>query len=443
MSAYVHLTLPCAPRPLTDLLRIAPPGARFYFESAQSPRAMAGAGITALLRAQGRGRFASLQQQVRGLFARLYTLPSGPSLPPPALIGGGAFFADHSPADGWDAFPAAALVLPRLTLTRYHEETFLSINLPHLPGETLTQTIQRAQREAQAALNSLDALPLSEPAPPTDGTCQEPDRAAWHETVQRALAHIASARLHKVVLARTLTVQTEHPIALPDLLQRLSETCPNCFRFLVEFRAGTAFAGATPERLVSIQDGSLRTAAIAGSIRRGLTPAEDQALGVELLQSDKNRREHALVADYLHARLAPFTANLNPPETPTLLRLPNIQHLCTPFQGNLRAGCGPLDVLDALHPTPAVGGLPHDSALDFIRRYEGIQRGWYAGPIGWLDADGDADFAVAIRSALFHSRQMTLFGGAGIVAGSDPDREWDETSLKMQFLLNALQAVPA
>ncbi len=443
MSAYVHLTLPCAPRPLTDLLRVAPPGPRFYFESAQSPRATAGAGVTALLRAQGTGRFAHLQQQARSLFARLYTPPAARTLPPPALIGGGAFFADHAPTGGWDAFPSAALVLPRLTLTRHHEQTFLSINLPCLPDETLTQALQRAQREAQAALASLNALPPSEPAPPADWTCREPDRAAWHETVQRALAFIQSARLHKVVLARTLTVQSEHPIALIDLLQRLGETCPNCFRFLVEFQAGAAFAGATPERLISIQQGFLRTAAVAGSIRRGVTPAEDQALGDDLLRSVKNRHEHTLVTDYLRTRLAPFTANLNMPETPTLLRLPNIQHLYTPFEGNLRQGCGPLDVLDALHPTPAVGGMPLNAALDFIRRCEGFARGWYAGPIGWLDADGNADFAVAIRSALFHPRQMTLFGGAGIVAGSDPDREWDETSLKMQFLLNALQAVPA
>ncbi len=406
---------------------------------------MAAAGITVLLQAQGPGRFPDLQHQARRLFARLHSWNPGASTPPPMLIGGAAFFPDPIASPLWQGFPSAALVLPRLALTRSQAGTFLSVNLPVEPGETLSEAARRAEREAQDILTHLETFSSTQSLPvlATDWSDMEGDQSAWNQTVQQALDLIHQGYLRKVVLARTLTVSPQAPLELCDLLQSLEEICPHCFRFLLEFQPGVTFAGATPERLVSIQRGFLRTAAIAGSIRRGLTAAEDENLGAELLQSDKDRREHALVADYLRARLAPLTADLYVAETPGLLRLPNIQHLWTPIQGRLRSGCGPMDVLAALHPTPAVGGLPLDAALDFIRRHEGFERGWYAGPIGWLDAQGNADFAVAIRSALVRSSEMTLFAGAGIVAGSDPDREWEEIGLKLQFLLQALQRVMA
>lgn len=441
-TTIAHLTLPFRHVLLPEFLRRQSDQPRFYLESAQSFYRIAARGVAVLLTADGQHRFTDLNNQSRQVFAHLQVLNSQANLPPPILLGGAAFFAQSGQTEGWRSFPSAALVLPRHAIIQRGGQFFLSINQPIRAGETRAAVTERLRAEA-AALSAEQTTHTSADSTPAEWRALETDRAHWRQSVRDAVTHIRHGILRKVVLARPLTILPKRPVEPAELLQRLGDSCPDCFRFLFEFQPGAAFAGATPERLAAVQDGHLRTAAIAGSMRRGITPEEDDALARQLLESPKNRREHALVVDYLRARLDPLTTKLIIAPNPDLLRLPNIQHLRTPITGRLRAGCSPLDVAAALHPTPAVGGLPAESALDFIRRREGFDRGWYAGPVGWLDSSGNGDFAVAIRSALFHPHEITLFGGAGIVDGSDPDREWEETDLKMQFLLNAMQAVPA
>lgn len=442
MTAIVHFSTPCASYPLTHLLRLAADKPRFYFESTQSPRCIAAIGIAARLQAQGSARFTNLQAQACALFAQIHPTPHTPKAPPPLLIGGGAFF-DHAPdSQAWASFPAAVLILPRLALIHSDGAAWLSVNLPVENSETAAATLRRAQSLAEATLKQLQTLRPDAPTP------FEPDylpgnKTHWEHTIQKALACIHSGALRKVVLACQQTLLTTHPAEPVSLLTTLAATCPRCFRFLFEFHPGTAFAGATPERLVAVQQHTFRTAAVAGSIGRSEITAQDEALGQQLLASAKDQHEHALVVQYMRAHLQAIAASLNIAPTPQLLRLPNIQHLWTEITGTLRPGQGALDVVQALHPTPAVGGLPAQAALQFIQQHEGFERGWYAGPIGWMDAAGNGDFAVAIRSALFHPDKITFFGGAGIVAASQPEREWEETGLKMQFLLNNLQAVPA
>ncbi|HLV35628.1 MAG TPA: isochorismate synthase, partial [Spirillospora sp.] len=212
----------------------------------------------------------------------------------------------------------------------------------------------------------------------------------------------------------------------------------DCYRFLFEPRPYHAFYGATPELLAQVEGRRLRTMALAGSIRRGLTPADDAAYAEQILHDPKERHEHALVADALRERLRAVTDELRMPNTPGILRLSNIQHLHTPVEGVLKAEMGVLPVVERLHPTPALGGQPRDLALDFIRKAEPVPRGWYAAPIGWIDSNLDGIFGVAIRSAVSQDKRVWLYAGAGIVADSVPQKEWDETALKFRPMLGAL-----
>ncbi|HYO88773.1 MAG TPA: chorismate-binding protein, partial [Candidatus Limnocylindrales bacterium] len=182
----------------------------------------------------------------------------------------------------------------------------------------------------------------------------------------------------------------------------------------------------------------LHTAALAGSRRRGATPAEDEALAAELMASPKEREEHQIVVESVIERVTPYARTIDAPATPGILRLGNIQHLHTPVRAELETHFDALDLVAELHPTPALGGFPQRVALAAISELEPVERGWFASPVGWIDAHGDGVFAVAIRSAVSRGARARLYAGAGIVAESVADQEWDETGLKFRPLLNAL-----
>lgn len=442
MTAILRYTVPCPPVRLTEALTLGAGQPRFYFESAQSALALAGWGVAARLSAGGGRRFAGLGDQLPALWARVIDVTTAPSAPPPAVIGGGAFAVPLTSAL-WRDFPAAALVLPRVAVQSVSAGHVLSIHLPVAPGETTAQVTARARHEAERVLARLaDLRPLFAP-PPADLACHEGDFSAWERAVRTVTGQIAVGAVRKVVLARTARVAASRPFDVPALLARLGELCPGCFRFLFEFAPGVAFAGATPERLASVSGAHFATAAVAGSIRRGDFPAEDAALGQQLLASDKDQREHAFVVEQIRARMAPLARALHIPPAPALMRLHNIQHLHTPITGALHPDHSLLDIVSALHPTPAVGGVPGPAALTLIRQLEDFERGWYAAPLGWVNARGDGDVVVGLRSGLFRGAQATLFGGAGLVADSDPRKEWDETGLKIRFVRQALEGVPA
>jgi isochorismate synthase len=198
------------------------------------------------------------------------------------------------------------------------------------------------------------------------------------------------------------------------------------------------FVGATPERLVRLEERTVRTDCLAGSTRRGATHDEDRSLGEALLADRKERHEHALVVRALHDALLPFCSQVHAPETPTLLRMPNVQHLYTPLEGILKEEGDIFGLVERLHPTPATGGLPREMACSVLRTYECFDRGWYAGPVGWVDGRGGGEFVVAIRSALLKGCEASLYAGCGIVAGSDPEREYEESCLKLRPMLWAV-----
>jgi menaquinone-specific isochorismate synthase len=240
-----------------------------------------------------------------------------------------------------------------------------------------------------------------------------------------------------VVLATALDVEIAGDLSAPAVLQRLRRTYPECFRFLFQPTADDAAFGAPPERLVSLSGREVRTEALAGSVDRGATPEEDAALAESLTDSEKIRHEQALVAEALREWLSPLGEVTVGDRT--VRKLTNIQHLETPIEATLAEDAHVLSVVEALHPTPAVGGLPRETALDFVRETEPFERGWYAAPVGWFDADGDGEFAVAIRSGVARGDDVRVFAGNGIVADSDPDDEWAEVQPKLRPVLDELE----
>nr|WP_242823237.1 isochorismate synthase [Thermaerobacter subterraneus] len=267
-----------------------------------------------------------------------------------------------------------------------------------------------------------------------------PGRDEWEAMLGAALDAIGRGELAKVVLARRLHLRAAAAFDPGTALRRLQAGYPECFIFAVA-RDRTVFLGATPERLVRLRDRRVETAAVAGSTARGATPEADAALARELLASPKEREEHALVVRMLRDTLGPVCRVLDVPAEPRLLQLRNVQHLYTPITGVVDGATVP-ELVARLHPTPALGGWPRERALAFIRRWEGGSRGWYAAPLGWFDHRGEGEMAVAIRSGVVRGPEAWLFAGCGVVAGSDPGREWQETALKLQPLAAALGVEP-
>ena len=244
----------------------------------------------------------------------------------------------------------------------------------------------------------------------------------------------------KVVLARAVDLTADQPLHPLLVLNGLRQRFPDCYSFSFSAGGGPSFIGASPERLLRVSRGVLETEALAGSARRGGSASEDAALASALARSDKDLREHGQVLADIRARLEPLTTTLEVPAAPQVRRLANVQHLHTPVRGSLRPEAHPLDVLAELHPTPAVGGSPRAAALAAIADLEEFPRGLYAGALGWLNARGGGEFFVGLRSALIEGNTARLYAGAGIVAGSAPEKELAETDLKLRAMLGAIGA---
>jgi menaquinone-specific isochorismate synthase len=365
----------------------------------------------------------------------------------PILMGGFSFDTRRGDSRLWQGYPPGHLVLPRLLFTRAHGESWVTYN-----AVVSAASDPEAEAARLAAMSRLlfepDGLPwrpdhhppgLGAPRPASITEHELRPADEWQADVADAVRAIGRGELEKVVLARAVRLQSEQPFSPASALRHLVSHYPDCYLFAVA-RGLSCFLGATPEQLVRLREREVKAMSLAGSIRRGQTREEDERLGRALLASAKDRDEHAVVVRAMVEALGGVCSRLQVSETPELLRLGNIQHLCTPLTGQLSDSHTLLDLVERLHPTPAVGGRPRSAALQLIRECEKLDRGWYAGAVGWLDQDGEGEFCVAIRSALLHANEATLFAGCGIVTDSDPEREYAESRLKLRPMLDALTA---
>ncbi len=262
----------------------------------------------------------------------------------------------------------------------------------------------------------------------------------WCDRIATAVSSINTGPLDKVVLARAVDVEATGPLIVSEILERLHALFPSCMVFHVD-----GFLGASPELLVSRKGSAVRAHPLAGTIARSGDPETDARLAATLMASTKDRWEHSLVIDAMAELLRPLCDELDVPRTPTVLTLRNVSHLATLITGTLRAehvhdrsSPTALELAGLLHPTPAVGGVPRDLALATISELEPVPRGRYAGPVGWVDAAGNGEWAVGLRSAQIEGNRARMHAGGGIVADSDPLAELTETQLKLQALLAAV-----
>ncbi|HEY8498839.1 MAG TPA: isochorismate synthase, partial [Limnochordales bacterium] len=427
--------------------------------------ALVGLGVAWSLAASGPDRFEAVRAAFEHVAAEAVCLGEA-SVPGTGMVATGAFRFDpeRPPGAGWEGVADADLFIPRLLLTwpGPSETAYLTINIPAAPqgdGHGLAaQALACAWDLVRAARGASDGAAGSAGSDSTawETPQQLPDPAGdgarWTELVGLAVQAIRQGRFHKVVLARAEEVLAPGPLRLPGLVGALAQSCPACARFLLTLPGrggGGWWLGATPERLVTCRaDGTLRALALAGSAPRAPSADADAALARSLMASPKQQAEHRWVVDAVRRALEPLVTALEVPERPGVLRLPDVQHLCTPITGRLRPGRSVTDVVKALHPTPAVGGFPREAALRWLRAHEGFDRGWYAAPVGWWDAYGNGDFWVGIRSARLLADpgpgapvRATLYAGCGIVADSRPEDEWAESTLKLRPMRRLLAQV--
>ncbi|MFE3451716.1 isochorismate synthase MenF [Nonomuraea sp. NPDC059194] len=309
--------------------------------------------------------------------------------------------------------PGSTLVVPQTVLTRRDGEAWITTVGDPGPAEPLT--------------------PITFPGRISygDGSLTAP---AWETIVARAARRIREGELEKVVLARDLTATAQHPIDVRLLLTRLAERYPDCYTFSV-----AGLVGATPELLIRRTGQQIESLVLAGTTARGTNPADDIARGAALFASTKDRHEHECAIASVREALTPLAAKLNVPDEPELLVLPNLQHLASHVTGTLADGASVLDVVAALHPTAAVGGTPTDTAIRLIRELEGMDRAGYAGPVGWIDAHGDGEWGIALRSGIVEGRRARLFAGCGIMGTSEPASELAEAQTKFRVMQYALE----
>lgn len=430
-SALRWLSVPAPLLPAESLLAAEPHADAWYWSSGRADE-FVGVGVAKRLTGHGPDRFEGVDRQLQELWSALEphdAVEAG--APEPRVVGGFAFQHGRSSRRPWSAFGEAQLVLPRLTYTRREDRAWLT--LVASPQE-LASASERARllNEASQLVAAATRSPLELGEAPGPYELLEPSTDEWRQQIEAVKRAIATGSFEKVVLARHVLTQFAKELSPARVLSRLRESGPQAPRFAFRV-SGATFIGSPPERLLAKVGLSIETEAVAGSL-----PASDASAAAQLLSDAKLLAEHAPVVQDLVEHLRPV-ADLAPlPQHPFAHRARSILHLKTPISATLRGPVRALSLLSRLHPTPAVGGYPTSPALRFIAEHEADERGWYAGPIGWVDAQDNADFAVALRSGVLDGKQAHLYVGAGIVSGSDSDSELQETGWKLKVLLSAL-----
>ena len=412
-------------RPMPDAVSVAALGRTFDILAAPGGVALEDATGKVLDFEAGEDRILAASRLWRRLAASLKGPDGG--LPATGLVavGGFAYRSDRNPGGPWSGFPALLLRVPALAVTRTRGRTFTSAFTPD--AEALLEAGSAAGGASVRApsARTLEVAPVRNPV-------------AWTAAVATAASRLRAGAAEKVVLAREVIARGDGVVSAAMVVRALRAAYPSCFTYLVTGADGTAFAGASPELLIRRSGDRAWSQPMAGSVARGATDLEDGRLARELEASAKDAVEHRVVSSFVVEAMRPFAAQVTarPPE---VVRFTNIQHLATNVSAQLlEPAADALQLAAALHPTPAVGGWPREAAQRLIDELEGLERGWYAGAVGWVDGRGDGEFAVALRCGLLWEDGARLYAGVGVMPDSDPARELEETELKFKALLTAL-----
>jgi len=401
---------------------------KLYWSDRTQRRQVAGLGEAWVLEAVHPDGGAAMLQELRTLLDSTH--------PAVRCFGGMRFDANAPTAPEWQSWPAARFVVPQITVETEGGEATLAANV--LRGSVADeQSALLAIRQQLLALRFEDREPLAA-IPGVARRVDHPSQNDWLAQVASGLDAIRAGSLQKIVLARSAEFTLEQPVDPIHLLLHLRKQAPQAFHFCFQLEANHAFIGITPERLYRREQRRIESEALAGTRMRGLTLEEDARLTRELQESHKEQREHEMVLEHLEAMLPEFCQHSERLSHLEPLALRHIQHLRSRIHGTLRPEVSDAELLPAFHPTPAISGTPNAAALARIRQLEAFDRGWYAGPVGWMSRDA-AEFAVGLRAGLLTERTLRVYTGAGIVEGSVPEEEWDEVESKMKTWLSLLK----
>jgi isochorismate synthase len=457
--AAITVALPDEVDPCAVVASSRLPGEPWFLleQPERAARVLAALGEAVCLTASGPERFATVADRWRALAAAAVSDPpeglsdSGSPSGGPIALGGFAFAAEGGADPAWAGFAPASLVVPEIALTRKRRfgvqgqataaaaagrRVCMTLCALAAPDDAAEDLLARLERRVGALRE--EPLPLLDPAPAERcriASAMPPEH--YEAAVARAVELIRKGQLEKVVLAREVQVRAPRDHDPAALFGVLREGFPACTVFCVG-RGDAAFVAASPELLVRREGHRVSALALAGSMRRSADPAVDDHLGEQLMHSEKDREEHAIVIRRIERTLRPHALWATTPPEPTLVKVANIQHLGTPIRAQLAQPLDVIELLELMHPTPAVGGEPPERARPLIPALEGLDRGWYAGPVGWADATGDGEFCVALRCALLRGRVARCYAGVGVVRDSDPSAELAETEVKLAALLPLL-----
>jgi len=403
--------------------------------------ALAGLGTAVRVESTGPGRFLDVADRWRGLAGdALSDEVVGPPGCGPVAVGGFSFADDGGGSPAWAGFAPASLVVPEVSIARGERdgasETWLTVCAlaapDDVPDELLARLLGRVDELRETGMALLDPAPAGRVVV---ASAMPPEH--YEGAVGRAVELIRGGELEKIVLAREVVVHAPAAHDPAAVLGVLREAFPSCFCFCVG-RGDATLVAASPELLLRREGLRVGTLALAGSTRRSADPSVDDHLGEQLLHSSKDRGEQAIVARRIERTLRPHALWIASAPEPTIVRVANIQHLGTPIRAQLTAPIDTLELVGIMHPTPAVGGEPWPAAAPLIPTLEGLDRGWYAGPVGWTDGNGDGEFCVALRCALLRGEVARCYAGVGVVGDSEPAAELAETEIKLAALLPLL-----
>jgi isochorismate synthase len=441
-SQIAHVTVPAPSIPVTTFLNLMPRAFSFAWSNPPSGVDCAGGGVAHHIAVNGAHRLKQLRDQSEALWKRVRVVKHPDACDySPRLFGGLAFAAEEDHSGPWVEFGDGAFTLPRWTYGRRDGQCFLA--LAACPEVENPNWLNNVLAELDDIFDVAESSRTFRSAPPEQvfaareiGIQQLPIEE-WKAHLSKIRAAIGSGEFLKIVAARRCDVILPSPISDIHVLDRLMME-KNCTHFAFR-RAESSFVGASPESLFVKAGSMLTTHALAGTCSRWSPGETHAARSAQLLASAKDRAEHEFVVTAIRDALAPFCTEVKVAAAPEVVILRNILHINTPFEATVRPTTHVADLLEALHPTPAVGGVPGHAAREWIVKHEYGNRGWYSGPVGWLDMRGDAEFRVAIRCGVLNGSRAYVFTGAGVVSDSDDIAEYLETGLKQQPMLRALQ----
>ena len=410
---------------------------RVYWEQPSQGVSFAGLGSILEFQQSEKNNSHNINEQIQVTMKQGVSVTDN-SLIGPRIIGGFSFNQYNGSDNTWENFPRIQFLLPECLGTSTDDGSWLTICRMVKPNEGVDSTINEFTRTKTFYENRLPVTlpPISRVA--VDKFRDVPDQGTYARTIFSVLGKIKPGKLEKVVISRSHHVKVGKGFSVVSAMQVLRNVYPKCTSFFFSFPGKGTFFGSTPERLIRLKNRFIQTEALAGTIARGNNMEADRILAETLMGSHKEREEHNLVMEQIIRKLEPLITDIQYPSSPKILKLKNVQHLQTPITGKLVNDEHILDLVARLHPTSAVAGTPTDKAIKIIDEMEAHDRGWYSGPIGWINGKGDGEFYVALRSALVKDEEAHVFAGGGIVSESHPDTEWEETELKLEPIISAL-----